>query len=101
MLRMVDNLLTLTELSAGRLSVQPAPFGLRQLLEQLRARYGAQAAAKGLRFEVLIDGMVPDALVAMPSACSRRWGTCWTTPCALPRRARCCCGSAARTGPGR
>ncbi len=62
MLRMVDNLLALTELRAGRMTFEPVPFSLRALLDRLRVAHGEAAREKGLRLELRIDGSIPDGL---------------------------------------
>lgn len=64
MLRLIDNLLALTELQAGRMALRPAAFSLRRLLDQLRHGYAPLAEAKGLRFEVELEANVPDGLVS-------------------------------------
>ena len=63
MMDMVDAILTLSELQAGRLRVQPAPFSLRTLLQSLRAGYAGQALAKGLYLSLDIPADLPDGLL--------------------------------------
>ncbi|MGE8061312.1 sensor histidine kinase [Pseudomonas sp. NPDC089547] len=63
MMDMVDAILTLSELQAGRLRAQPAPFSLRTLLQSLRAGYAGQALGKGLYLSLDIPADLPDALV--------------------------------------
>lgn len=62
MMDMVDAILTLSELQAGRLRAQPAPFSLRTLLQGLRAGYAGQALGKGLYLSLDIPADLPDAL---------------------------------------
>ena len=63
MMDMVDAILTLSELQAGRLRAQPAPFSLRTLLQSLRAGYAGQALAKGLYLSLDIPADLPDGLL--------------------------------------
>jgi len=63
MMGMVDNILILTELQAGRLSAQNAPFGLRSLLQELRAKYTAAALCKGLYLNLDTPADLPELLV--------------------------------------
>ncbi len=63
MMDMVDAILTLSELQAGRLRAQPAPFSLRALLHGLRAGYAGQALRKGLYLSLDIPADLPDGLL--------------------------------------
>lgn len=63
MMDMVDAILTLSELQAGRLRAQPAPFSLRNLLHGLRAGYAGQALGKGLYLSLDIPVELPDGLL--------------------------------------
>jgi len=63
MMDMVDDILTLTELQAGRLRVQAAPFSLRRLLQDLRAGYAGTALGKGLYLSLDIPAELPDELL--------------------------------------
>jgi signal transduction histidine kinase len=63
MMDMVDALLTLSELQAGCLRAQPAPFSLRSMLQGLRAGYAGQALGKGLYLSLDIPADLPDGLL--------------------------------------
>ncbi|BCJ09133.1 hybrid sensor histidine kinase/response regulator [Pseudomonas sp. RtIB026] len=63
MMAMVDDILILTELQAGRLRNQGMAFSLRRLLQELRAGYASQALAKGLYLSLDIPADLPDSLV--------------------------------------
>ncbi|WHS59612.1 7TM diverse intracellular signaling domain-containing protein [Pseudomonas sp. G2-4] len=63
MMRMVNGILTLTELQAGRLKVYPAPFSLRSVIEALQVQFAANAAAKGLDFKVEVTPGLTDRLL--------------------------------------
>ncbi len=62
MLGMIDELLLLAELQAGRLQVRTAEFRLRRLLDGLRQRFAARAAAKGLVLELHVASELADRL---------------------------------------
>ncbi|WMN17068.1 7TM diverse intracellular signaling domain-containing protein [Pseudomonas piscis] len=63
MMRMVNGILTLTELQAGKLTAQSQPFSLRSLLSALQAQFGASAASKSLSFRVDLGVGIPDRLL--------------------------------------
>ncbi|MCX7079768.1 MAG: ATP-binding protein, partial [Pseudomonas sp.] len=62
MMRMVNGILTLTELQAGRLKVQRDDFSLRGVLDRLRTQFAANAMSKALDFEVEVATGLPDRL---------------------------------------
>lgn len=62
MMRLVNDILALTELHAGKLQVHSKPFALRAVVDELYRIHGANAAARGLGFELEIANDVPDTL---------------------------------------
>lgn len=62
MMRMVNDILALTELQAGKLYPRREPFSLRGLLDGMRAQYAPRAQDKGLAFELELDDSLPDTL---------------------------------------
>lgn len=62
MMRMVNDILALTELQAGKLYPRRQPFSLRGLVDGLRAQYGGKAAERGLQFVVELEDSLPDTL---------------------------------------
>ncbi|KAA0942468.1 response regulator [Pseudomonas sp. ANT_H14] len=62
MMRMVNGILTLTELQAGRLSAQRQVFSLRGLIDTLRQQFLASAQSKGLEFSIDVANELPDRL---------------------------------------
>ncbi|MFJ4111311.1 7TM diverse intracellular signaling domain-containing protein [Pseudomonas sp. NPDC089758] len=74
MMDMVDDILTLTELQAGRLRVQAAPFSLRRMLQELRAGYAGTALGKGLYLSLDIPAELPDELLGDAHKLSRCLG---------------------------
>lgn len=62
MMRMVGDILALTELQAGKLYPRREPFSLRGMIDGLRAQYSARAHDKGLDFVVELEDSLPDTL---------------------------------------
>lgn len=62
MMRMVNDILALTELQAGKLYPRREAFSLRGLFDGLRAQYAARAESKGLSFRLRLDESLPDTL---------------------------------------
>lgn len=71
MMTMVDDILLLTELQAGRLRKHGVPFSLRRLLQELRAGYAGQALAKGLYLSLDLPAELPDNLIGDPQKLAR------------------------------
>jgi signal transduction histidine kinase/CheY-like chemotaxis protein len=63
MMRMVNGILTLTELQAGRLTAQPQVFSLRGALDTLRQQFSASAQSKGLEFSIDVADELPDRVI--------------------------------------
>lgn len=74
MMRMVNDILALTELQAGRLYPRREPFSLRGLFDGLRAQYGVRAEEKGLRFDLQLDESLPDTLEGDPGKLAQSLG---------------------------
>jgi len=62
MMGMVNGILTLTELQAGKVYTTNEPFSLRRLIASLRGRYAPVAGAKYLDFVIELDEELPDQL---------------------------------------
>jgi CheY-like chemotaxis protein len=62
MMRMVNGILTLTELQAGRLNATAATFSLRGVVEALRVQFESNALSKSLDFKVEVTQGLPDRL---------------------------------------
>jgi signal transduction histidine kinase/CheY-like chemotaxis protein len=63
MMRMVNGILTLTELQAGRLVAQPQVFSLRGALDTLRQQFTTSAQGKGLEFSIDVADELPDRVI--------------------------------------
>lgn len=62
MMCMVNDILTLSELQAGKLHAQNRAFSLRGMLDSLRVRFTSQAEEKGLSLRIELDNKLPDTL---------------------------------------
>ncbi|WAJ36864.1 response regulator [Pseudomonas sp. GOM7] len=62
MMRMVNDILALTELQAGKLYPRRQVFSLRSLFDDLRAQYAPRAEDKGLVFHLSLDDSLPDVV---------------------------------------
>jgi signal transduction histidine kinase len=62
MMGIVNGILTLTELQAGRLSLQSEMFSLHHLVMQMRMAFEPSARAKSLSLHIEIDEALPDSL---------------------------------------
>ena len=62
MMRMVNDILALTELQAGKLHAQNSMFSLRAWLNSLRVKYAPLAEEKGLSLRLELDEKLPDTL---------------------------------------
>jgi len=56
LLALIDDVLDMSKIEAGRIELNPTTFNLARLLEDLAAMFRLRAGAKGLRFEMLADG---------------------------------------------
>jgi signal transduction histidine kinase len=63
MMNLVNSILTLSELQAGRVSLINEPFSLGGLFVQLRERYSVAAQAKGLHFSIEMAENLPDSVI--------------------------------------
>jgi signal transduction histidine kinase/CheY-like chemotaxis protein len=63
MMRMVNGILTLTELQAGKLKVYPDTFSLRGVIETLRTQFEGNASSKSLDFKAEVTPGLPDRLL--------------------------------------
>jgi signal transduction histidine kinase/ActR/RegA family two-component response regulator len=62
MMRMVNGILTLTELQAGKLKASATAFSLRGVVEALRLQFQGNASSKSLDFKVEVTQGLPDRL---------------------------------------
>ena len=56
LLALINDVLDMSKIEAGRTELNPATFNLSRLLDDLAAMFRLRAEAKALRFEMLVDG---------------------------------------------
>jgi two-component system sensor histidine kinase/response regulator len=56
LLALINDILDMSKIEAGRTELSPATFNMLQLLNDLAAMFRLRAEAKALRFEMLVDG---------------------------------------------
>jgi signal transduction histidine kinase/CheY-like chemotaxis protein len=59
LLQMIDQILSLSRIEAGRVELQRAPFDLVRTLDDIAQMITVQAQAKGLRFDLELDATLP------------------------------------------
>ncbi|MFD2421217.1 HAMP domain-containing protein [Amycolatopsis pigmentata] len=63
LLRMINDILDLSKVEAGKVDVHPAPFPLQGLLDYVQATFHPLTVERGLEFSVAADPDVPTELV--------------------------------------
>lgn len=66
MLSLVNNLLDQAQIEAGKLTLNPSEFSVKELLDDLHSMMGVLAEQKGLELKNVIGANVPDRLVSDP-----------------------------------
>jgi PAS domain S-box-containing protein len=66
LLRLIDDVLDFSKVEAGKLSLDPVEFAIRQTLEEIRKIFGLRAAEKGLTLAFTVAPDVPERLVGDP-----------------------------------
>jgi signal transduction histidine kinase/ActR/RegA family two-component response regulator len=64
LLSVINDILDISKIEAGRMQLDPVPFSLRQFLRAATPVLTVSAKQKGLQLELTIDPDVPDALIA-------------------------------------
>ena len=62
LLRLIDDILDLSKVESGRITVENSPFSLLELISDLRSTCLLRAAEKNIAFTVRFDGQVPDLI---------------------------------------
>ncbi len=62
LLALINDVLDLSRIEAGKLDVRPAPMNVRELLQSAQLVFSQLAADKGLRLDTRVDASVPDGV---------------------------------------
>ncbi len=63
LLEIINDILSMSKIEAGKLSLHTAPFSLDQLLEDLASIFQSQAGSKGLAFRMHRQGTLPQRVL--------------------------------------
>ncbi len=63
LLRLINDILDLSKIEAGKLSLDPAPTDISTVLQEVRQMFSLQAAQKGLRLELALAAELPAEFV--------------------------------------
>lgn len=67
MMTIVDDILDFSRIEAGKVSVNPEPIDIRNMVESVVVPFMSMASQKGLEFNFKIDPMVPPKLIGDPT----------------------------------
>jgi PAS domain S-box-containing protein len=67
LLKLIDDILDLSKVEAGKLEIEQTQFGLRELIDSIGNTFAQRAHAKGLEFNCRISQDVPGRLVGDPT----------------------------------
>lgn len=63
LLELLNEILDISKLEAGKFTLESAPFSLRRMIQDLRHSFGYRAGEKGLEFQATVSEDAPDNLV--------------------------------------
>ncbi len=66
LLHLIDDILDLSKVEAGKLIVEKIPFKLTDLLADFGSIMTFKAAAKGIKFKTFIETLIPDEIISDP-----------------------------------
>lgn len=66
LLSLIDDLLDISKIEAGKILIESMPFSLRRLLGNVNDLWKVQAKARGLKYELHIDGGLQDQYIGDP-----------------------------------
>ena len=64
LLALINDILDMSKIEAGRMGLNPVAFDLSRLLEDLAAMFRLRAESKALQFAVLVDGQCGQSIIA-------------------------------------
>jgi PAS domain S-box-containing protein len=71
LLLLINNILDISRMEAGRLEIVKAPISLRRLVEKFNADMSILAAQKDLRFNIDLDPALPESIVSDDDALNK------------------------------
>jgi two-component system sensor histidine kinase/response regulator len=63
LLTLLNDILDLSKIEAGKLGMEPIPFPPREVVEEVAALLGPRASEKGLEFVARVDPRIPEQLI--------------------------------------
>jgi CheY-like chemotaxis protein/anti-sigma regulatory factor (Ser/Thr protein kinase) len=67
LLRIIDDILDLAKVEAGKMLIEHLEFSLRELLADFSLLMGFRARDKGIEFELRVPGLIPSSIVSDPT----------------------------------
>jgi signal transduction histidine kinase/ActR/RegA family two-component response regulator len=67
LLRIIDNILDLTKVEAGKLQIEHVEFSLKELLSDFKSIMEFRAKDKGILFEIKFKGLIPEFVTSDPT----------------------------------
>lgn len=66
LLHLIDDILDLSKVEAGKLIIEKLPFKITDLLADFGSIMSFKAAEKGIKFKTLVDTLIPEQIVSDP-----------------------------------
>jgi signal transduction histidine kinase/DNA-binding response OmpR family regulator len=66
LLKIINDILDISKIEAGKLSIDCVTCSTLQLLDELYAAMDVRAAIEGIRFDVELDGLLPESIITDP-----------------------------------
>ncbi len=88
LLDLINDVLDLSKIEAGRMDIEATPCDVRQVAVDLRYVIEERAQRKGLQFVTDVDPVCPPESRSTAVTCARSCSTCSGTPSSSPRKAR-------------
>ncbi|HIC7210250.1 ATP-binding protein [Burkholderia stabilis] len=67
LLDLINDILDLSKIEAGQMTIEAIPFDLAETIRQTGAMFEPLAAAKGLQFDVIVDDALPSRYIGDPT----------------------------------